>query len=259
MTNARLVVRGYEEEEKSRSDSPTCSKDNIRIFLCLAVAKGWTVCSLDVKAAFLQGKEIERDLFLLPPKEFRSKGKVWKLKKVVYGLFDASRNWYLRLWQVLSDLGVQPLKYDKAAFLWKNYDRVEGAILMHVDDLLYFGTDDFMTRVIEPLKSCFKISKLESETFKYVGINITQKKEYVLLDQKDYLNSMKNTLLESDLLKDKDRLTTPEERKVLRSGVGQLGWISGITKPEASFSFCYLSTLQSNPQIGDFIKLQKAV
>ena len=39
VTKARLVVRGYEENEKIRSDSPTCGKENIRILLALAVSK----------------------------------------------------------------------------------------------------------------------------------------------------------------------------------------------------------------------------
>ena len=33
MVKARLVARGFEENEKVRSDSPTCLKDNIRILL----------------------------------------------------------------------------------------------------------------------------------------------------------------------------------------------------------------------------------
>ena len=79
VTKARLVVRGY-EEEKCRSDSPTCSKDHIRLLLCLAVGKNWSIHSLDVKAAFLQGVAIERDLFILPPKDFRTEDKIWKLR-----------------------------------------------------------------------------------------------------------------------------------------------------------------------------------
>ena len=83
VTKARLVARGYEEQVDVRADSPTCVKDNIRVLLSVAVAKGWKICSLDVKAAFLQGKEIDRLLFLKPPKKFKKENVFWKLKKVV--------------------------------------------------------------------------------------------------------------------------------------------------------------------------------
>ena len=65
ITKARLVVRGYEEIEKNRSDSPTCSKDNIRMLLAVAVSKDWKVQSLDIKAEFLQGNPIERSVLII--------------------------------------------------------------------------------------------------------------------------------------------------------------------------------------------------
>ena len=107
ITKARLVVRGYEEEENERADSPTCSKENIRLMLAIAVSNTWTVKSLDIKAAFLQGKQIERELFVMPPKEVRKEGYIWKLKEVVNGLRDTSRSWYLRVIEVLENLGVK--------------------------------------------------------------------------------------------------------------------------------------------------------
>ena len=52
---ARLVARGYEEQEEVISDSPTIYQVNIKILLAVAVSKGWKVVSSDVKSAFLQG------------------------------------------------------------------------------------------------------------------------------------------------------------------------------------------------------------
>ena len=46
------------------------------------------VHSLDIKTAFLQLKQIERNFFLLPPKEANN---LWHLKKCIYGLVHASR------------------------------------------------------------------------------------------------------------------------------------------------------------------------
>ena len=38
---ARLCVRGFEEEQNFRTDSPTCSREGIRVFFSMTVAKGW--------------------------------------------------------------------------------------------------------------------------------------------------------------------------------------------------------------------------
>ena len=52
---ARLVARGYEEQEEVISDSPTVDQVNIKILLAIAASNGWKVVSSDVNTAFLQG------------------------------------------------------------------------------------------------------------------------------------------------------------------------------------------------------------
>ena len=49
-----------------------------------------------VKTAFLQGKQIERKVYLQLLQE-ASTNKNWKLQKFEYGLTDASRYCYLRV------------------------------------------------------------------------------------------------------------------------------------------------------------------
>ncbi|XP_067911270.1 F-box/WD repeat-containing protein 8 isoform X2 [Heterodontus francisci] len=51
--------------------------------------------SIDIKAAFLQGDTVQREVFLKPPKEETdAEGKLWKLNKCVCGLNAASRVGY---------------------------------------------------------------------------------------------------------------------------------------------------------------------
>ena len=45
---------------------------------------------MDIKSAFLQGKSIQRDVFIKPPKEANT-NKLWKLKTTVYGLCEKKR------------------------------------------------------------------------------------------------------------------------------------------------------------------------
>ena len=255
---ARLVARGYEDESSVRSDSPTCQKDSIRLLLVLAVSRGWNIHCLDIKAAFLQGKDIERELYVLPPKEFKKPNLLWRLRKVVYGLNDASRSWYLKVVQVLESLNMRTSSFDKAVFVPKDCSTI-GVIIVHVDDIMYFGNDDFINTMINPFKTAFKISKEESKAFRYLGINLIQESDYIQLDQNSYLESVKSELLDKEYLKEKDREACASEVKVFKQGVGQLGWMATISKPEASYMYCQLSTIQSNPLIRDFVKYRKVI
>ena len=51
------------------------------------------VKSLDMKAAYLQEKGIERVMHLKSPKKVNTKG-LWKLKKTVYGLKNVAIDCY---------------------------------------------------------------------------------------------------------------------------------------------------------------------
>ena len=50
---ARLVARGFEEDSQGlKTDSPTCSKESLRLLLAIVSSRGWKLHSLDVKSAF---------------------------------------------------------------------------------------------------------------------------------------------------------------------------------------------------------------
>lgn len=96
-TKARLVVQGFKEPSKPQSDSPTVSKESFKLLMVVAANEGFRLASVDIRAAFLQSRTLDRDVFMLPPKDIRKPGIVWKLKKPLYGLDDASRKFWLRV------------------------------------------------------------------------------------------------------------------------------------------------------------------
>ena len=87
------MARGYEKDKDLRKDSPpTVAKSTIRIPLTLAASKDWKIQTTDIKSAFLQGKDISRDVYISPPKESDTpKGKIWKLKKTLYRFINTAR------------------------------------------------------------------------------------------------------------------------------------------------------------------------
>ena len=94
----KLCGKGLQETTEVRKDSPTIPKQALRVALAMTVAKGWRICSLDTKSAFLQSTNIEREVFAKPPKEFKGKfdKTVRRLEKALDGLKDATRAWYVR-------------------------------------------------------------------------------------------------------------------------------------------------------------------
>ena len=66
---ARLVVRGFEEAFILPRDSPTVGKGAMQTVLAIASSTKWVVKTTDIKSAFLQGKELDRDVYIIPPRE----------------------------------------------------------------------------------------------------------------------------------------------------------------------------------------------
>ena len=170
MVKARLTVRGDQEEtETLRKDSPTVRKGNVKLILMISTYLNWPVKTSDVRSAFLQALPLDRDVFVMPPREKRIPGIVWKLKKPCYGLADASRGFHLSLTAQLKRLGCKTNNVDPAMYVFydkpTDKDQEEklpaGLAVSHVDDVLHTGQKSFDTKIINPLKSALKFGSEE--------------------------------------------------------------------------------------------------
>ena len=127
---ARLVARGFEEEglQEIPKDSPTCLKESLRLILAIVAQKGWKASSIDIKTAFLQGEELTCEVYNILPKKFKRPRVVWRLKKCVYGLSDASLYWYNEVRNVLTENGASVSSVDPAVFYWFEDNELTGVI-----------------------------------------------------------------------------------------------------------------------------------
>ena len=261
VTKARLVARGFEEETSNlRKDSPTCSKEAVRLVLALSSSQSWECHSLDVKAAYLQGNTINRDVFLMPPAEYYT-GRLWKLKKTVYGLCDAARAWYLRVKEELLNLGAKVCSLDSALFTFASNNVLQGVVCVYVDDFLWAGDEYFEKKVIKKLSDLFLIGSAESGAFKYVGLNVDYKDENatILVDQIQYAASLRQVGISRQRANQKASDLSDGEKSEYRSLVGQLNWIATHTRPDIAFDVCELSVAYSGATVGDLIRLNKVV
>ena len=63
---ARFVIKGFQEEH-FQSDSPSASRDTLKLFCSLTANEKWKICGSDVRAAFLQSDAIDREVYVQPP------------------------------------------------------------------------------------------------------------------------------------------------------------------------------------------------
>jgi hypothetical protein len=104
----------------------------------------------------------------------RNSDKSWvlQLTKNMYGLKQASHNWYNRLQEELLSIGFIQSKIDKCLFM-----RHDCVIVIYVDDCLLFSAHDtVLDGILAHLHKSFKITS-EADIGAYVGLDIRRTAE----------------------------------------------------------------------------------
>ena len=256
---ARLTARGFQEDAEFPSDSPTLQKANLRTILAMTAAKNWDITATDIKSAFLQGSDLEREVFVKPPREANLKGKLWKLRKCLYGLKDASRNWYKKVESKLEKAGFVKSYHDESLFYLTRNGQLIGIIGVHVDDFISCGTPEFCNKILPKVLSAFQIGKLESHKFLYTGFNVVKRDNKVTLDQKDYISRIEIPILNAERLLAKEDDITPKELTTYRHMVGCTNWVGRATRPDLNYDIVSLSTKFKGGKIEDLKDARKVL
>ena len=260
---ARLCARGDSETQEFRTDSPTANKSSLRLGLALASSMGWKIHSLDFTSAFIQGQDIDRDVILIPPPEYRKQhpGIVWKVIKRIYGLRDAPRGWFLELDTYLKSLGAKKSCLDNALYLFRREGKLIGFVLSHVDDLCFGGEPEFHNGVISKVMRKYVIGAAEVESFVYTGWNLDQDSSGIRITQKDYLEGVNLEEFEEFKVHGQDNETrlSEEQAQKFMSMVGILGWVSQVSKPYLAVLHVEASSLLKRPTLGMAKKVYRAL
>ena len=237
---ARFVVKGFQEQKVFQSDSPTASRESLKLYLSVVANEKWTLKSYNVRSAFLQSNTLKREVFVKPPPEKAKPGFVWKLIKPVYGLIDASRQWFLTIKNHLETLGMTQSLGDSCLFYFRQEEKLGGLILLHVDDFLAAGNETFENKVMGTLLETFSFGKVSCDKFSYTGISIRQEDDKTIrIDQKNFTQSLP---IYQYCPQDPDNILSQDENNLIRKSTGQLNWLSSQTRPDLSYDAFYLST-----------------
>ena len=254
---ARLVVHGNQEKKNMEmmSDSPTVSKQTLRIQFALAAQFGWEIVMADITSAFLQSDIIDREIYVQPPKDAAPPGVIWLLQKPMYGLEDASLQWYKTLADRLKKLGCIKLITDPATFYWLDKDqRLGGIISWHVDDMIACGSDIFYQKVLKKLMKTFNFGSTAEGKYRCLGWNVLHKQGDILVSQQDYIETKIDFL---DINKGKNKGYEKlgfEDAKKTRGMIGKLRWLADQCRPEICYNQLELSIAAHSPTY-DTVKL----
>ena len=228
---SRLCVRGNLEKSSNvmQTYAPTASREILMACLSVMTNSKWRLQSMDVEKAFLQSGPIDRLVFVRPPKGAgTSPNIVWKLNTAAYGLTDAARRWYTRLYSVLTELGLRRSATEPAVFyLLGHEENLRGILITHVDDFLFAGDEEFL-RIIDQVKAKIKIGSESAGNIKFCGMDLTTREDGALEIKLDNSKAGKIEFMHTKE-KGATRRLTPDEETQIRGRIGHLQWFACVS------------------------------
>ncbi|CAI7903713.1 unnamed protein product, partial [Closterium sp. NIES-54] len=175
----RYVARGFSQRQGVdyfQTFSPTPKMTTLRVLLHVAAQRDYELHSLDFSTAFLQGS-LHEEIWLRCPPGFTGSfppGTQWSLRRPVYGLRQAPREWHDTLRTTLAALGFAPSTADPSLFLRTDTSLPPFYVLVYVDDLVFALADTaglaHVKSELQKRHTCTDLGELRS----YLGLQITR-------------------------------------------------------------------------------------
>ncbi|GJX99312.1 retrotransposon protein, putative, ty1-copia subclass [Tanacetum coccineum] len=267
---SRLVAKGFTQTygvDYEETFSPVADIRAIRILIAIAAFYDYEIWQMDVKTAFLNG-HLSEEVYMTQPEGFvnpKYPNHVCKLKRSIYGLKQASRQWNKRFDDEIKKFGFtqnrdEPCVYQKASGSYVTF------LILYVDDILIMGNNIPMLQDVKSyLGRCFAMKDLGEAAY-ILGIKIyrDRSKRLIGLCQSAYIekilkryymeNSKRGTIPMQEKLKlsKSDGASTPAEKRRMSnvpyaSAVGSIMYAVRCTRPDVAFAQNITSRFQQNP------------
>ena len=258
---ARLVAKGFTQQEGldfTETFSPVAKMTTVNTLLAISALRGWHLTQLDVNNAFLH-RELHEEVYMQLPQGFHSKGEniVCKLNKSLYGLRQASRQWYSKFSSTILKCGFKQSRSDYSLFT-KKFNQSFIALLVYMDDILIASND---IHAVEELKVFldqeFKLKDLGNLKF-FLGLEVARSDKGISLCQRKYaLEVLKDAgmtgckpskvPMEQNLKLSKYHGELLPDPGIYRRLVGRLIYLT-ITRPDITFDVHKLSQYMKKPK-----------
>nr|GFB47403.1 retrotransposon protein, putative, Ty1-copia subclass [Tanacetum cinerariifolium] len=239
---ARLVAKGFTQPYRvdyEETFSSVADIRAIRILIAIVAYYDYEIWQMDVKTAFLNGHLFE-EVYIEQPEGFvnpKYPNNVCKLKRSIYGLKQASRQWNKRFDDENKKFGFtqnpnEPCVYIKAS---GSYIAI---LILYVDDILLMGNNIPMLHDVKSyLGRSFAMNYLGEAAY-ILGIKI-------------YRDRSKR-LIENLKLSKSQGASTPAEKQRMQnityaSAVGSIMYTVRCTRPDVAFAQNMTSRFQQNP------------
>ena len=271
---ARLVAVGYHQREGidyKETHSPVVKSKVVRLLVVLSAVLGIPIEQIDVDTAFLYGVLDEKNYMKLPRgfEKFDDDGTpmVAELKKSLYGLHQAGRQWYKSLYEFFRKHGFTQLKSDACTFL--KCDKETGRIavvVVYVDDIMIASSDsNFIQEIKDLIKQQYSIKdlgqvkwllKVQIEKFDkgiYMGQPIYAEQ---LLRDYDMWELPESFWSETPMSTTWEHTNTsvplkPEESSEFISLIARLLYLAMQTRPDILYAVNTLAQFQREPRMCD--------
>jgi len=230
--------------------APVLTEVAFRALLALALNKGHSIVAIDVEKAFLES-DLNEEIYISIPNGLKEivdvpPNTVCKLRKAVYGLVQAAKEFYKKIVEVLKSIG----------FIISLADPCLGKIKLnsswvyigiYVDDVLMIGNKNELNILSAKLKQTFGIrTKFPVEEF--VGCKLQHDKAGITLHQSELVKKL-NEEFKGELTKMKGHATPmgsrthvvkpskenavgPEKLTRYQSGTGTLLYLVKHSRPD---------------------------
>ena len=187
---ALLVSKGFTQLEGvdyQNTFFPIAKIITVPCLLALAASRRWSLHQLNVNNAFLHG-DLHEEFYMSPPPGLLRQGVdnlVCRLHKSLYGLKQASRQWFSKFSE-----GIRAAGYVQSRADYSLFTRIQGksftALLIYVDGILITRNDPVSIAAIKKfLHSQFHLKDLGDLKY-FLGIEVSSFKNGIFISQRKY-------------------------------------------------------------------------
>lgn len=263
---SRLVAKGYTQQEGidyNDTFSPVAKLVTVKLVFGLAAKMNWFLRQLDISNAFLNGDLDEEIYMKVPPGYAEIQGEeisptaVCRLHKSIYGLKQASRQWFLKFSTTLMALGFEQCPGEHTLFL-QEQSGFFVVVSVYVDDIIIASTRmEDAQGLVEKLASAFQLRDLGVPKF-FLGIEVARSSEGISINQRKYVLDLLEATgfsdckpssipMEPNQKLSKEEGVVLEDRRQYRKLIGKLQYLT-ITRPDITFAVSKLSQFASEPR-----------